>query len=185
MHPGLPAALPESDPAPRAGPDTSGASPGHRSLGAQGDARDLRATARDSHFGGLTPPVASGRTRETSLDPNTKALPLRPPLLPSGGSCPGRKRTPRGRLPRWSPIADRTHLPPPTPSLTWCLSIIVVLRRLRQGDRGFKVSLGYTANNKGNLQTRLVCLYSGLQVSRLQSLQRKVGDPEFLPLWGF
>lgn len=85
----------------------------------------MRATARVGHLGGLTPPVASGSTRETSLDPKTKALPLRPPLLPSGGSCPGGKRTLLGRLPRRSPIvSDRLRSPnartsrrrPPSPT---------------------------------------------------------------------
>lgn len=118
MHPGLPAALPAT-------PRPGHASPGHRSLGAQGDARDLRATARDGHLGGLTPPVDSGRTRETSLNPNTKALPLRPPRLPSDGSCPGGKRTPLRRLTRRSPIvSDRLRSPtahtsrrrPPSPT---------------------------------------------------------------------
>lgn len=101
-----------SDPAPRAGPDTSGASPGHRPLGAQGDARDFRAVARGAHLGGLTPPLASGRARGISTQ-NTIARSVRSPLLPSGGSCPGGKRAPLGTLPRLSAIVAGSWLHPP------------------------------------------------------------------------
>lgn len=147
----------------------------------------MRATARVGHLGGLTPPVASGSTRETSLDPNTKALPLRPPLLPSGGSCPGGKRTLLGRLPRRSPIvSDRLQSPiartsrrrPPSPtprSAERADSPTRSLRFFASGPRSAQTPLGPAQPSRDGARPRT-------QIRRQRADRRARAPPRYTTL---
>lgn len=98
--------LASGDPAPRTGPDTSGASPGYRPLGAQRGMSGISERRRGvvTSVGGYPDPGHKSTATPAAASPLRRELPGREADTARCRDCL-----------RSSPVADRTHLSVPTP----------------------------------------------------------------------